>query len=81
METYSCIKIPFNEFQTIMDEICGMEDSYEYYWDISSSGLFFRKNDPDFTFIDLARYFDVSLIREILYVEPSTQGFIYIICE
>jgi len=80
MQRLTCIKTSFAQFQNIMDDICGMEDSYGYYWDIDSSGVFFRKNNPEFTLIDLADYFEVNRIQEIIYIEKLT-GIIYIIAE
>ena len=79
--TFSCLKLPFNEFISIMDDICGLRDSYGYYWDIASGGEFFRKNNPEFTFIDMANYFDVNVIHEIFYHMQGTTGYMYILYE
>lgn len=83
MERLDCIKMDFAEFQNIMDDICDMDESWGYYWDFNSNGVFFRKtsNSPNFTMLDLAKYFDVNRIREIVYVMVGTNGVVYIIAE
>lgn len=80
MELLNCMRFDFDEFCALMDEFCNMENSYGYYWDLDGSGKFFRKNNPDFTMIDLANYLNVNRIREIFYVEPYN-GMIYVIIE
>lgn len=74
MERLECIKMSFSEFQTVMDYICGTDNSYMNYWDINSSGVFFRKSSANFDMIELARYFGVNRIKDIIYAETSARG-------
>lgn len=71
-ELYSCIRIGFDEFKEIMDELTGMEDSVDWYWFISSSGSFNIKttNIPEgmeFDVSDIAAYFGINRIYDLHY--------------
>ena len=77
-EIWNCIRMGFDEFIEILDQICDCEDSRGLYWDVDTEGKFYFRHgntDLSYTFSDLKDYFDVRNIGDVV----CCQGIAYIL--